>query len=85
MATVEFIREKAASGNQTFSPAPHGIHYVRPVLFAEAMVFALIPTFAATMARGYGSLSPYCSSQSCGRRMRITLPLPEKRREGANS
>jgi putative membrane protein len=59
MPTVEFIRwRKAASGNLSFSPASHGIRNVRRVLFAEAIVFALIPAFAAAMARGYGSLSP---------------------------
>ena len=57
--TLEFIRwRKAASGNLAFSPAPHGICKVRRVLVAEAMLFALIPAFAAAMARGYGSLSP---------------------------
>jgi putative membrane protein len=59
MPTVEFIRwRKAISGNLPFSPAPHGIRNVRRVLFAEAILFALIPAFAAAMARGYGSLSP---------------------------
>jgi putative membrane protein len=59
MPTVEFVRwRKAASGNLTFSPTPHGIRNVRRILFAEAIVFALIPAFAAAMARGYGSLSP---------------------------
>jgi len=59
MPTVEFIRwRKAISANLTFSPAPQGIRNVRRVLFAEAMVFALIPAFAAAMARGYGTLSP---------------------------
>jgi|SRR5258705_12264876 putative membrane protein len=60
MPTVEFIRwRKAISANLTFAPAPHGIRNVRRVLFAEAIVFALIPAFAAAMARGYGSLSPW--------------------------
>jgi putative membrane protein len=58
MPTVEFIRwRKATSGNLAFSPAPHRIRNVRRILFAEAIVFALIPAFAAAMARGYGSLS----------------------------
>ena len=56
--TIEFIRwRKALSSNLTFSPTPQGIRNVRRVLFAEAIVFALIPVFAAAMARGYGSLS----------------------------
>jgi len=58
MPTVEFIRwRKAASGSLAFSPTPHGIRNVRRVLFAEAMLFAFIPAFAAAMARGYGTLS----------------------------
>jgi putative membrane protein len=57
--TLEFTRwRKAVSGNLAFSPTPYGIGNVRRVLFAEAIVFALIPAFAAAMARGYGSLSP---------------------------
>src|SRR6267142_941398 len=60
MPTVEFIRwRKAISANLTFAPAPHGIRNVRRVLFAEAIVFALIPAFAAAMAQSYGSLSPW--------------------------
>jgi putative membrane protein len=56
--TVEFIRwRRAISGNLTFSPAPHAIRNVKRVLFAEAIFLALIPAFAAAMARGYGSLS----------------------------
>jgi putative membrane protein len=59
MPTIELIRwRKALSSNLTFSPAPHGIRNVRRVLFAEAILFALIPMFAAAMARGYGSLLP---------------------------
>jgi putative membrane protein len=59
MPTLEFIRwRKAISGNLSFSPAPHGIRNVRRVLFMEAIFFALIPVFAAAMARGYGSLLP---------------------------
>jgi putative membrane protein len=59
MPTVEFIRwRKAASDNLAFLPAPNRIRNVKRVLFAEAIAFALIPAFAAAMARGYGSLSP---------------------------
>jgi putative membrane protein len=57
--TIEFIRwRKTLSGNLTFSPELHRIRNVRRVLFAEAILFALIPAFAAAMARGYGELSP---------------------------
>src|SRR5215468_7083464 len=49
--TVEFIRwRRAISGDLTLLPAPHRIRNVRRVLFAEAIVFALIPMFAAAMA-----------------------------------
>ena len=59
LPTIEFIRwRKALSGNLAFSPEPHRIRNVRRVLVAEAILFALIPAFAAAMARGYGSLSP---------------------------
>ena len=57
--TMEFIRwRKALSGDLTFSLEAHRIRNVRRVLFAEAILFALIPAFAAAMARGYGSLVP---------------------------
>jgi putative membrane protein len=57
MPTIEFIRwRKALSGNLAFSPEPDRIRNVRRVLFAEAILFALIPAFAAAMARGYGEL-----------------------------
>jgi putative membrane protein len=58
LPTIEFIRwRKALSGNLAFSPEPHRIRNVRRVLVAEAILFALIPAFAAAMARGYGELS----------------------------
>jgi len=57
MPTVEFIRwRKAISSNPAFSPTPRAIRSVRRILFAEAILFTLIPAFAAAMARGYGSL-----------------------------
>jgi putative membrane protein len=59
MPTVEFIHwRKAISGDIAFSPAPRAIRNVRRILFAEAILFAFIPAFAAAMARGYGLLSP---------------------------
>jgi putative membrane protein len=55
--TRGFIRcRKALSSNLTFSPTLHGIRKIRRVQFAEVILFALIPMFAAAMARGYGSL-----------------------------
>ena len=57
--TMEFIRwRKTMSGNPAFTLEPHRIRNVRRVLFAEAVLFAVIPAFAAAMARGYGSLTP---------------------------
>jgi putative membrane protein len=57
--TIEFIRwRKAISGNPAFTLEPHRIRNIRRVLLAEAILFAFIPAFAATMARGYGSLTP---------------------------
>jgi putative membrane protein len=57
--TAAIIRwRRALSGHLTFLPAPHDIRTIRRVLFAEAILFALIPTFAAAMARGYGELAP---------------------------
>jgi putative membrane protein len=57
--TIVFLRWKGAlAGNLAFSPPVQSVRNVRWVLFAEAILFAFIPAFAAAMARGYGSLSP---------------------------
>jgi len=55
--TVALIRWRRASEHQAgFSPAEHELRSVRRLLWAQAAVFALIPAFAAAMARGYGTL-----------------------------
>ena len=40
-----------------FTPAAVDLLNVRRFLWAEVAFFALIPTFAAAMARGYGSFA----------------------------
>jgi putative membrane protein len=56
--TIQFIRWRQAQAKSAeFAPAAADILAVRRLLWAEAAVFALIPAFAAAMARGYGSLA----------------------------
>jgi len=51
--TVALIRWRRASADQAgFSPAEHELRNVRRFLWAQAAFFALIPAFAAAMARG---------------------------------
>lgn len=45
---------KAARADAGFELAESDVRAVRPFLLAEVGVFALIPIFAAMMARGYG-------------------------------
>jgi putative membrane protein len=53
--TVSFIRwRRAATANPDFVPASGAVATVRRFLWAEVFFFALIPIFAAAMARGYG-------------------------------
>jgi putative membrane protein len=53
--TIAVIRWRSALKNDPdFLPAPVAIATVRRFLWAEAFFFALIPAFAAAMARGYG-------------------------------
>ena len=40
-----------------FAPTADAIRYVRRYLWAEAVLFLLLPIFAAAMARGYGELT----------------------------
>ena len=57
--TVTIIRwRRALKNNAAFLPAAPDIAGVRRYLWAEVAVFALIPAFAAAMARGYGVLAP---------------------------
>ena len=55
--TIRIIRwRRALAGDAAFAPAAADITNGRRFLCAEAAVFALIPAFAAAMARGYGSI-----------------------------
>jgi putative membrane protein len=48
---------RALAQNREFAPAAADVVAVRRFLWAEAVVFAFIPAFAAAMARGYGSFA----------------------------
>jgi putative membrane protein len=48
--TIAFIRWRRAQGD----PAPAALAQVRRLLWAEVGLFALLPVFAAAMARGAG-------------------------------
>ena len=48
--TLAFIRWRRAG----FAPGGDQVAAIRPYLFAEIALFALLPAFAAAMARGYG-------------------------------
>jgi len=53
--TVRFIRwSRSAKSDAGFVPPAGEITAVRRLVATEALVFLLIPTFAALMARGYG-------------------------------
>ena len=53
--TVAIIRwRRALKADPAFAPSASAIANVRRFLWAEAFLFALIPAFAAAMARGYG-------------------------------
>jgi putative membrane protein len=55
--TVQIIRwRRALAANAAFSPDTDGVGNVRRFLWAEALLFLLLPVFAAAMARGYGEL-----------------------------
>jgi putative membrane protein len=54
--TIAFIRWRGQLRQEPgFVPAERDIRNVRRFLVAEAVLFLLIPAFAAAMARGYGS------------------------------
>jgi putative membrane protein len=56
--TIKIIRwRQALKADAAFVPAAADIAGVRRYLWAEVAFFALIPTFAAVMARGYGDLA----------------------------
>ncbi len=53
--TVAFLRWRGAlKQDAAFRPSDSAVAAVRRFLWAEALLFALIPAFAAAMARGYG-------------------------------
>lgn len=53
--TIAYIRWRSAlKKDAAFLPAPAAIASARRFLWAEVAIFALIPIFAAAMARGYG-------------------------------
>ncbi len=57
--TIAFIRwRRAAAKDAAFTPSVGAVANVRRFLLAEAMLFLLIPVFAAIMARGYSSFAP---------------------------
>jgi putative membrane protein len=54
--TLGFIRwRRAGSNDASFIPSDRDITNVKRFLWAEAVLFLLIPVFAALMARGYGA------------------------------
>jgi putative membrane protein len=56
--TIAYIRwRNAVKKDASFLPAPAAIASARRFLWMEVAVFALIPIFAAAMARGYGMSS----------------------------
>jgi len=53
--TISILKwRKQAAADPAFVPADAEVAKVRKVMLAELLVFALIPAFAAAMARGYG-------------------------------
>jgi putative membrane protein len=55
--TIHIVRwRQGFAGNSQFAIDPADIRLVRRFLLAEAVLFALLPMFAAGMARGYGLL-----------------------------
>ncbi|HEY2529914.1 MAG TPA: DUF2214 family protein [Xanthobacteraceae bacterium] len=56
--TIKIIRwRRALKNDASFLPAVPDIAGVRRYLWAEVVIFAFIPAFAAAMARGYGVLA----------------------------
>jgi len=56
--TIQIIRwRRALTADTAFLPAASDVAGVRRYLWAEVAFFALIPAFAAAMARGYGSFA----------------------------
>jgi len=56
--TIQFIRWRSAlKKDASAMPSPGAIATARRFIWAEVIFFALIPIFAAAMARGYGTVS----------------------------
>ena len=56
--TIQFIRWRSAlKKDASAMPSPGAIANARRFIWAEVILFALIPIFAAAMARGYGTVS----------------------------
>jgi putative membrane protein len=54
--TLAYLRwRREARRRADFAPSPAAVAGVRRVLYAEAALLALLPVFAAGMARGFGS------------------------------
>ena len=49
------MARRARGRNAAFRPQASEIRSVRGYMHSEAVVFVLIPVFAALMARGYGA------------------------------
>lgn len=59
LPTLAYLRwRRAARLDASFFPAEAEIKRIRRILWLEVLLFALIPLFAAAMARGYGVLAP---------------------------
>lgn len=53
--TIAILKwRRQAQADPAFAPSDAEVARVRKVMLAELLVFALIPIFAAAMARGYG-------------------------------
>jgi putative membrane protein len=56
--TIAIIRwRRALAADADFTPDAAAVGNVRRYLWAEALLFLLLPIFAAAMARGYGELT----------------------------
>jgi putative membrane protein len=56
LPTLQFFAwRRAARADPHFAPSPAAVASVRRTLFVEAALFALLPIFAAGMARGFGA------------------------------
>lgn len=55
--TLAILRwRRSLKGDAAFVPAPNEIARSRRILWLEILLFALLPAFAAAMARGYGMM-----------------------------